>query len=129
MLYNNRQIGGWGLISNVGQLIKEKREARGLSQKKLGDACGVSDSEIHKIENGTRQNPNWMTLCSIAKALGFHPFEIMLNAGYITEGDIHPALKLQRLDQLSESQLQDVQRYIDFTLQQGQNAAEQGSRR
>lgn len=70
-----------------------------------------------------------MMLCAIAKALDFHPFEIMLNAGYITEEDIHPEAKLQRLDQLSESQLQDVQRYIDFTLQQEQNKAEQSARR
>lgn len=105
------------LISNVGQLIKTKREAEGMSQKKLGTACGVSDSEIHKIENGTRKKPNWMTLCAVAKTLNFHPFEIMLSAGYITDEDIHPTVKLQKLDRLNDSQIQEVQQFIDFIVQ------------
>ena len=40
-----------GSMSNVGKLIKEKRTAAKLSQKNLGIACGISDSEIMKIEN------------------------------------------------------------------------------
>ena len=36
----------------LGEMIKEKREAKGLSLKSLGKACGISDSEMMKIENG-----------------------------------------------------------------------------
>ena len=46
----------------IGQMIKCRREAMGLSLKKLAIACGSSDSEIMKIENGTRKKPNWATL-------------------------------------------------------------------
>ena len=45
-------------MPEVGQLIKSRREAAGLSQKKLGNACGLSDSEIMKIEKGIRKKPN-----------------------------------------------------------------------
>ena len=69
-------------MPNLGQMIKDKREAAGLSQKKLGTACGLSDSEIMKIENGQRKTPSWRNLCRIAQALEFHPFEILLEAGY-----------------------------------------------
>ena len=75
-------------MPNLGEMIKNKREAAGLSQKKLGTACGLSDSEIMKIENGQRKTPSWKNLCKIAQALDFHPFEILLVAGYITENDI-----------------------------------------
>ena len=75
-------------MPNLGEMIKNKREAAGLSQKRLGTACGLSDSEIMKIENGLRKTPSWKNLCKIAQVLDFHPFEILLVAGYITENDI-----------------------------------------
>lgn len=103
-------------MSNVGNLIKEKRELSRLSLKKLGLLCGVSDTEIMKIENGSRKNPNWATLCEIACALGFHPFELLLEAGYISKQDIHPNLAIRRLDELSEEDIQIVQLFIDFLI-------------
>lgn len=101
-------------MPDIGQLIKDKREATGLSQKKLGIACGVSDSEIMKIENGTRIKPQWSTLCGIAHALNFHPFEILLAAGYITENDIHPNSQIHGLENLSTDEVAMVQLFIDF---------------
>lgn len=98
---------------SIGEYISACREAQGLTLKKLGEACGVSDSEILKIENGTRKSPNWTTLCRIAHALGFHPFEFMLRAGYIKEEDINPALRLKGLNKLTREDLEVVQNVID----------------
>lgn len=39
----------------LGEFIKEKRLSAGLSFKKLSIASDVSDSEIKRIENGTRK--------------------------------------------------------------------------
>lgn len=103
-------------MSKLGQLIKDKREAVGLSQKKLGNACDLSDSEIMKIENGTRKKPNWENLCRIAQALDFHPFELMLEAGYISEQDIHPNTQLRGLDNLDGSDMEYLQLFIDFLI-------------
>ena len=97
----------------IGELIKARRESLNMSLKKLGEACGVSDSEILKIESGQRKSPNWTTLCKIAQVLQFHPFEIMLAAGYISEKDINPQLRINGLDQLSENDLDFVQSIID----------------
>lgn len=104
------------VMPKLGQFIKEKREEAGLSQKKLGVACGVSDSEIFKIETGVRKNPSWITLCEISKALSFHPFELLLIAGYISESDIHPSLRIHGLEDLNKNELNDVQQYIDFLI-------------
>lgn len=107
-----------GFMSDLGEFIGEKRCTAGLSLKKLGDACGVSDSEIMKIENGTRKNPNWVTLCEIAKVLKFHPFEILLISGYITQQDIHPNAKLSGLERLTDGDLATVQLFVNFVAEQ-----------
>ena len=103
-------------MPNVGQLIKNKREAKGLSQKKLGKVCGLSDSEIMKIENGVRKKPNWNNLCRIAQALNFHPFELMLAARYISEDDIHPSSPLNGLEKLDSRDIEYLQLLIDFMI-------------
>ena len=43
-------------MPELGQFLKEKREFSGLSLKKLSSVTGISDSELLKIENGTRKN-------------------------------------------------------------------------
>lgn len=101
-------------MPNLGQLIKEHREAAELSQKKLSNACGMSDSTISKIEDGSRPTPQWDTLCKIAKALDFHPFEILLEAGYITKKDIHPNTLIHGLEALDDAEIATVQLFIDF---------------
>lgn len=105
-------------MSELGEFIKKKRELEKMSQKKLGSACGVSDSEIMKIENGTRKKPNWNTLCKIAQELNFHPFEILLLAGYITENDVHPYCRLKGIELLSPEELETVQLFLDFLITQ-----------
>ena len=94
--------------------IKQKREAKGYSLKKLASLCNVSDSELYKIENGNRQNPNWKNLCEIAKSLDIHPFEVLLEAGYISEADISPIHIVKGLDKLSAYEIRFVQLFVDF---------------
>ena len=101
-------------MSDLGRFIKFKREDSGLSLKKLSSATGISDTEILKIENGTRKRPSWEHLCKIATALNFHPFEVLLNAGYISESDIKPLLLINGLEDLNEQQLNTVQLFVDF---------------
>ena len=103
-------------MAEIGAYIKQKRETAGYSLKKLAEICGISDSELSKIENGTRINPNWKNLCEIAKSLEIHPFEFLLEAGYISEADINPVNKIKRLDKLSKNDLEFVQLYIDFLI-------------
>lgn len=100
----------------VGEMIKIRRDEKGLSQKRLGAVCGVSDSEIHKIESGVRKSPSWNTLCLIARALDTHPFEYLLAAGYISEEDIHPDNLVKGINQLNAEGLRNLQLYVDFLL-------------
>lgn len=101
-------------MQDFGSFIKDCRTRAGLSQKDLADACELSDTTISKIENDLWKAPNWENLCKIAKALKFHVFEILLAAGYITENDIHPEMRLRGLDELSNNEIETVQLFIDF---------------
>lgn len=103
-------------MSDLGLFIKNKRQAFGLSQKRLGSACGLSDTEIMKIENGSRKKPNWENLCKIAKALDLHPFELLLAAGYISEKDVHPSIRLRGLENLDSNEINYLQLLIDFVI-------------
>ena len=103
-------------MSRLGYLIRGKREALELSQKRSGNICALSDSEIMRIENGTREKPSWENLCRIAQALDFSPLEILLSAGYITENDIHPAARIKGLEKLSEGEIRYLQMFVDFMI-------------
>lgn len=52
----------------TGLKIKEIRQQKGLTQKQLGDICGMADSAIRRYENG-KANPKIETLQKIADAL------------------------------------------------------------
>lgn len=52
----------------TGAKIKEIRKQKGLTQKQLGDLCGMADSAIRRYENGNA-NPKIETLQKIARAL------------------------------------------------------------
>jgi len=53
----------------VGQNIKRLRKEKGLTQKQLGDKCGLADSAIRRYELGGA-NPKIETLDKIASVLG-----------------------------------------------------------
>ena len=57
-------------------MIKKIRKEKGLTQKQLGDLCGIADSNIRKYENG-KQFPKMETLQKIANALGVNLLELI----------------------------------------------------
>ena len=108
-------------MSNLGQFIKNERDAVGLSQDELGAICGISDATIQRIETGKTKQPGWELLCKIAKAVKIHPFEILKESGYITDEDISPSHRLNGLEDLDRNEFQSVQVYIDFMMYRKNN--------
>ncbi len=53
----------------VGENIKRLRKERGLTQKQLGEMCGIAESNIRKYESD-KQNAKIETIEKIAQALG-----------------------------------------------------------
>ena len=64
----------------TGTRIKELRKQKGLTQKQLGELCGMYESQIRKYENGNA-NHKIETLQKIADALGV-PITELINCRY-----------------------------------------------
>ncbi|MYZ35155.1 MULTISPECIES: helix-turn-helix transcriptional regulator [unclassified Streptomyces] len=56
-------------MSTAGQRVKDVRKRRGLSQRELADASGVSLSLIRKLEQGERETARLETLRKLAHSL------------------------------------------------------------
>lgn len=53
----------------IGQRVADLRKDAGMTQRQLGDACGLQNSHIARIEKG-RYSVGFDTLQAIAEALG-----------------------------------------------------------
>lgn len=71
---------------SVGDTIRKLRKQQGLTQRELGDRCGMADSAIRRYESN-RGNPTQETLQRIASALGV---SISYLLGYETEKIVIP---------------------------------------
>lgn len=60
----------------VGTKIKEIRQKKQLTQRQLGELCGIADSNIRKYESG-KQNPKLETLQKIATALNVSTSDLL----------------------------------------------------
>ena len=56
-------------MTSIGQQLRARRQAVGLSQAALAAKAGVSRVFVEKIEAGAR-TPSWGTLERLARALG-----------------------------------------------------------
>ena len=54
---------------NIGKLIAESREKKGLSQRQLAKIAKISNAELSKIESGEREIPNPKTLRKISNII------------------------------------------------------------
>lgn len=54
----------------LGELIKSRRDASGLSLQELADACGVTKSHIWELEQGSTSNPSLRLTIKLSMVLG-----------------------------------------------------------
>lgn len=55
-------------LNNLGQIIREKREAQGLTQIEVAEKAELDRNYIGMVERGER-NPSYLSLIKIAKGL------------------------------------------------------------
>lgn len=67
-------------LRRLGDTIRQRRKAMGLTQEALADAAGIDRSHMGKIERGER-NLTLINIARIAEALGHRPSELMASAG------------------------------------------------
>lgn len=68
-----------GRVTALGQVIREKRQAQGLSQEKLAELAGIHRNFVGLIEHGATA-PSADTIFSVADALGIAAWELFREA-------------------------------------------------
>jgi transcriptional regulator with XRE-family HTH domain len=68
------------LLARLGDAIRNRRLALGMSQEALADAAGIDRSHMGKIERGER-NASALNLIRVAAALKLSLSEILAAAG------------------------------------------------
>lgn len=66
------------ILQALGNLVKQKRKARGLSQEELGFISNLDRTYISGIERGIR-NPSFTALVSLASGLDLTVSELLEN--------------------------------------------------
>lgn len=68
-------------MSTKGERILEARKAAGLTQKKLGEACGVSHAAVQQWESGASKSLRPSNLFAVEKATGHSAYWIETGRG------------------------------------------------
>lgn len=71
--------------NTLGELIKNAREKKGMSQRELSRQSGIDNNTIAKLEKGERKKPNIFALKKIAYILDIDLKNILSAAGYENE--------------------------------------------
>lgn len=53
----------------LGEVIRAGREAKGWSQYRLAQECGLAETAVRDVESGRRPDPRWTTVRILARAL------------------------------------------------------------
>ena len=92
-------------MSNFQTVIKELRNSHEWSQRKLGQVSGVSNTEIGRIENGTRPKPSLKVISKLASAFGITVDELLARAGITqTEQEYSTPKKPRKLLELIQDE-------------------------
>ena len=103
---------------NLGNAVKQMREALGWSQSQLARASGVSQQNVSRIEQG-KQMPRVDMLAFIARALGATPDDILTRAGLIDLGDTWTKSDLYAIvAELNESERRQLTEYARWRLRE-----------
>jgi transcriptional regulator with XRE-family HTH domain len=59
-------------LEKLGDLIKETRKSKGLTQQQLAKTCQVSRVLIYELENGRAKNIGYSNLLTVLDVLNLH---------------------------------------------------------
>ena len=111
-------------MSNIGNIIKDKRLSQNLSLDELGELINVGKSTISKWENGTIIDLRLSNIISLCRVFDMTPNELLKinpsDKNYLAYGGEHISAKKENLlKQIAEKNIPDA--ILDLI----QNAIEQ----
>lgn len=101
-------------MSELGNRLKESREKIGLSQKKVFEITGITDSRLSKMERGQIDcTPD--DLKKLARLYNIRLIPLYVLADYLNEEDIQEyQFVFQGAASLDDEEKQHIQAQIDF---------------
>jgi len=98
----------------IATVLREAREANGLSIRQLADASGVDKALISRLESGTTRSPTRGTLNRLAGALHIERGRLYDAADMYAPAEL-PSLPVyfrRRYRQLPDEAVADIERYV-----------------
>jgi XRE family transcriptional regulator of biofilm formation len=65
----------------LGDVLRNRREAKGLTQAQLARRAKITDEYVSMLETGAKRNPSLAVLQRLAKVLGVSVSELLANKG------------------------------------------------
>jgi len=99
----------------LGRLLRQRREAQGLTTRQLEIESGVDDSSIVRLENGKQTRPSVEKLNKLAAALEVPVEDLLVTAGLTQLGGLpsfRPYLRA-KYPQLPAAAEADLNRYFE----------------
>ncbi len=99
---------------SLADYIYEAREEKGISQRELARRTGIDNTEISRIEKGSRKKPGYKTLKKIVDELNLNIWDAMTLAGYEEEemAEIYGLYYAENIDIIGYDKI-DKAYYID----------------
>lgn len=77
-------------MPDLASLILTRRKEMGLSRARLAEMCGISHTEIARIESGERKLPSLKIMYTLADQLALGREQVLAAAGYDTDESTSP---------------------------------------
>ena len=100
---------------SLGDLLRQKREALGLSTRQLGDIAGLDGTTVLRFEEGAFAAPRPDKLARVAEALGLSLADVYAMADYAVPADLpnfRPYLRTKYRTMPSED-LEKIEAYAE----------------
>ena len=104
---------------SLADAVRRARAARGMSQRRLSRALGMSDGYAGHLETG-RFRPAVETLKGLAGVLGVAYGELAVLAGYIMPGELENPIgeialaRLNEVDDLTDEEWESVRDFVGY---------------
>lgn len=104
---------------NIGTLLRERRKSLNLTMKDVAEAVGVNEGTVSRWECGKIENMRREKIYSLSKILHL-PIDSILGVESYEKIESAKSILLQeeiikKIKDLTDDQLEDVNRYIEFT--------------
>lgn len=97
----------------LGENIKEIRISKRITLKKVYEKTGISDSRLHRFENGKTDVLSLDEIVVLSEMFGYSLDSLLINAGYIK----HPNSIFENTDLLDESEIKHIQDEINMIVE------------